>query len=75
MTIYDLECCTDCVYAVANGEETTEGHFARMDAYQGEEPGHLAYGGESLGFSWSTCDGCGSRLGGERYQMHWVDPS
>ena len=25
--------------------------------------------GDALGFSWRTCEGCGSRLGGERYML------
>ena len=27
------------------------------------------YAGDDDGFSWSPCDGCGSRLGGNRYRM------
>lgn len=26
---------------------------------------------ESVSFSWSACEGCGSRLGGERHAMTW----
>jgi hypothetical protein len=24
-------------------------------------------------FSWSSCDGCGSSLGGSRYRLHWTE--
>jgi hypothetical protein len=30
---------------------------------------------ESLGFSWATCDACGSALGGDRYAMTLFDES
>lgn len=31
---------------------------------------HVTYDGEDLGFSMSSCDGCGSRLGGDRFRAH-----
>ena len=51
----------------------------RYGAVQGSLWWDIALGGEheseadeysgSLGFSWSSCECCGSRLGGERYPM------
>lgn len=31
---------------------------------------HLIADGEDLGFSWSSCDTCGSNLGGNRHLVH-----
>lgn len=35
------------------------------------EPGyHWALGGDGLGFSWQPCDGCGTKLAGDRYRIN-----
>lgn len=74
---YDVSVCVDCTYVLANGElpgdsETTLAeHVAAMNerepdatditlnAPEGDE--------EPFFFSWSSCDGCGSTLGGDRH--------
>jgi len=69
----DLEVCTDCAMILANGElgqgdaMADERHAALIAA---EWPEHdlVLSGGEhdEPFFSRSQCDGCGSRLGGDR---------
>jgi len=67
-----MEICIDCVIAHANGD------FTGMDADREAEvragmdrTGHLIIVDDENGvidqyFSWSRCDGCGTRLGGDR---------
>lgn len=66
--------CGCCLIALANAD--TSGH----DYYCGDEPepmslhfgdtySRMVADGEELGFSWYGCDGCGSRLGGDRYKV------
>lgn len=62
----DMEICVDCAMLHANGStEGLEGDrlaevLAGLDTYP-----FLAVG-DDAGFSWSRCDACGSRLGGDR---------
>lgn len=76
----DLEVCVDCIMVIANGEATadtnTDEHVANMDAMWPAQDGwRLGYGNSDpdasdLGFSWGSCDGCGSNLGGDRFAAH-----
>lgn len=56
--------CVDCILYLANGDWDGDGDPPRDD---GQE---WSFGGEELGFSWSSCDCCGSSLGGERYNAY-----
>jgi hypothetical protein len=68
-TIYDTEVCQDCAMLIANGELPEDNPdfklSPRWDGYQVvlncDEDG-------CEGFSWSPCDGCDSRLGGDRHK-------
>lgn len=63
----DISVCVDCIMLIANGEDEG-GHAESMDiVWPSAEGWHLACGGEDLGFSWSSCSGCGSHLGGDRF--------
>lgn len=76
--VADIEICVDCVMFTANGEVTgsqgedlTAEHAAKMAELWGDSVNHIhdvtnAETGEHW-FSWSSCDGCGSPLGGSRY--------
>ena len=74
-----LSICTDCLMLLANGEvfdaegnDLAEAHSVAMTRLWPTE--HITLGGEVLGFSMDDCDGCGSRLGGDRYTATaWVD--
>lgn len=68
----DLSICTDCLMLEANGETPPDFDEATTVEYldrvtRASEGGHVALGGEHQGFSWSSCDLCGSGLGGDRY--------
>jgi hypothetical protein len=72
-----ISICADCLALLANGEigtedsEYEEAHTAAMKALWGEQ--RLFLGGEPEGFSWASCDGCGSSLGGDRFAAHYDD--
>jgi hypothetical protein len=71
--IDNLSVCVDCAMILANGElgqgdEAAEReHGARM-AEQWPDPWVLVLdiNDDDAHFSWQDCDGCGSRLGGDR---------
>lgn len=75
----ELAVCTVCICLLANGEyddgtdaaETAEAGVARI---WGEDAKHLTYGGDDLGFSWSSCDGCGDTHGGDRFRASAMIP-
>lgn len=66
------ECCVDCLTMIANGDDSgmTPERSAEVQKAIGECGGYpVASCGDDCegGFSWSPCDLCGSRLGGERH--------
>lgn len=72
-----MRCCTDCLILIANGdtppeldETATAAWLAEIDRRWGDTP--LTVGDEA-GFSWSSCDCCGSTLGGDRHELFVVD--
>ena len=68
--------CSDCVMLIANGEvpeassyrerAAIREHVAEVDRRIAGY--HVSVGGER-GFSWQSCDVCGSHLGGDRHQV------
>ena len=80
----DLAVCADCIQLIANGElpiddEPDDDGTTFSDRVDKEWPTadgwHLGYGANDdvdgdLGFYKSPCDGCGSRLHGDRYGAH-----
>lgn len=71
---FDLEVCVDCLQLIANGEDYTEAGDLedRIAAIWPPEDGwrlapNCPPDGDCGGFSWSPCDACGSRLGGDRH--------
>jgi len=80
----DLSVCGDCMIMHANGEAPTDPQADQPEpwALYATKPADIGMGGgcrydcaedececDQLGFSWSNCDGCGSRLGGDRYRF------
>lgn len=77
----DIRLCLDCVYADANGAGTPQqdggpasdwtGFLPRWDGWgfivQVERYGDICEIKEPH-FSWVSCDGCGSTLGGDRFE-------
>lgn len=66
--------CTDCSMLFANGEtppEMTEDEtWAWQENIADRTAGyHVAVGDEEQEFSWTSCDTCGSRLGGSRHAV------
>lgn len=70
--MYDMEVCVDCAMLHANGStEGLEGdRLTEVIGGLAEYP-FLAIG-DAAGFSWSACDACGSRLGGDRLEAAMV---
>lgn len=77
---HEGEMCADCLMLLASGEtptemseRETEEWLAAIDrAWPESEGWHLApaYGDDCEGsFSWSSCDVCGSKLGGDRHPV------
>lgn len=74
---FEFEWCTDCLMMDANGtlgdvsEEADVAHAAAMEVQWPTADGwhtHNVCDEDCEGsFSWSTCDGCGSHLGGDRH--------
>lgn len=70
----DVLVCVDCGFYLANGvAEDDEDHTATYAALDRNWKGYVIVNGDSdkdHEFSWSPCEGCGSKLGGAR--MHCV---
>lgn len=73
---HDLAVCTDCVQIIANGEisdgtDTGDQVAAAQVVKWGDLAAHMVLGDtDEPWFSWSSCDGCGSPLGGDRFNAH-----
>jgi len=82
-TYSDVWVCTDCYFAHHYGATEHEGawYAGESDTPADWEPLHELEGfhladntdsntGDGIDtFSWSSCDGCGSTLGGSRYRL------
>lgn len=83
-----LRICVDCLMLLANGDvidgdgnDITTEHGAKMDEQWPDTEITLGCAdpdcdddGEECGFSWQPCDGCDSRLGGDRYHATaWIN--
>lgn len=74
-----LAVCVDCIQLLANGEindgeDTAERCAEGQARVWGDDVKHMTLGGEELGFSHSSCDGCGSHLGGDRFRAYMMIP-
>ncbi len=75
----ELDVCMVCLHLLANGEyndgeDTAEVCAAGQEKIWGEDLRYMTLGGEELGFSWSSCDGCGDTHGGDRYRASMMIP-
>lgn len=67
-TTYDLRICVDCAMLHANADTSGVDDPSRLaEVLAGLEDYPFVIVGEHHGFSWSACDTCGSRLGGDRF--------
>jgi hypothetical protein len=81
-TLYQIDVCVDCVQVLANGVENDEQARAAEGMARNWPDGQLVLGcapnccGEdsSPWFSWQSCEGCGSPLGGDRMHATWFPP-
>lgn len=90
--VFQIQICTCCLFLHANGEccedennchdmfgsrwpdnaELTLGRLDHEEVCKGECDGECGH----AGFSWSSCDWCGSSLGGDReYAVVWLPVS
>ncbi len=76
--------CVDCVMAIANGDtsgvedfEVWESGVESLDACESGRYtvviGATDEDSDDAGFSWSPCDYCGSRLGGDRFHATFIE--
>lgn len=68
---YEGQICTDCVLLVANGDTSgypgdVDEYLRRVDAGYGSDVETVVVGTGDAYFSWSACDLCNTRLGGDR---------
>lgn len=75
---YKISVCSCCMIAAVNGEPCTCESEESTMVDDREHPaglmgkitdGHAVLTSDESYFSWSSCDGCGSTLGGERHDM------
>jgi hypothetical protein len=69
----ELSVCVVCLHLLANGEfndgtDAAENAAIGMILLRGATARHLVADGEDLGFSTSSCDGCGDTDHGDRYR-------
>ena len=75
----DIDACTVCLLLTANGEYN-DGTNAARDCSRGQREiwgdnaVHFTCGGDELGFSRSSCDGCGDTDEGDRFRLHVMIP-
>jgi len=75
----DVYVCVDCGFYLANGmpdESDPEWSPEKIEAHWPSDQWHLVNGDSEKDhdFSWSPCEGCGTRLGGYRYHCTaWED--
>jgi hypothetical protein len=79
----DIMVCTDCYFAHHYGAHEHEGQWfagesdspcddeplSELDGYELADNTDSETGEGIDTFSWSSCDGCGSTLGGSRYRL------
>lgn len=75
----ELNVCEVCIHLLANGEyndgeNTAEQCSEGQLRIWGDDVRHLVPGGDGLGFSWSSCDGCGDTDGGDRFRAFVMVP-
>ena len=66
----ELWVCTDCAHYLANGLPDEHEAGWSPELIQAHWPHHDLVNGDcdkDEEFSWSSCDACGSRLGGTRF--------
>jgi hypothetical protein len=68
----ELSVCMVCIHLLANGEyndgtDAAEVAGKGMDRIWGKDARHLVPGGDELGYSTSSCDGCGDWHHGDRF--------
>lgn len=75
----DIGVCTVCVCLTANGEYNDGENTARdcsrgQRETWGDNARYFTCGGDELGFSHSSCEGCGNADGGDRFRLHVMIP-
>lgn len=81
--IDDLQLCCDCAMMIENGDASGMDDKAEAACRIGiqkeyEAGGHWVLSGaenDEASFSWSRCDCCDSRLGGDRYKAAVIYPT
>ena len=64
----ELSVCTDCLILAANGDMPADPDPTQPEPLALWLNSPVIPGDAELGFSWQPCEGCGSQLGGDRYQ-------
>jgi hypothetical protein len=66
----EIEVCQDCLILHANGETSPDFPADSPQPLSAIPFGYdVTMGGDETGFSWQSCEGCGSNLGGDRFEM------
>lgn len=73
--IIQAEVCVDCAMYWANGEFPEGVTFERemeLATCPGVPDNCTVAIGDDAGFSWSPCEACGSKLGGDRFEAVYL---